>query len=396
MGVDMGADVGVAEALNPTAVKAAAITEAGLDDFGDDSFDEGLSVYLRSAADEAGLSEMGTVVIQSGVIRALVNRLRFVQDLKRHPEIAAETLVAPIVILGVPRTGTTKLQRMISTDKGVQRLDLWRLLNPAPLPGGGSGPGDPRRTIAVEYEQMLAQLAPDFMAAHPTLASEPDEDAYLLDLSFECLFPQLRTHVPSYGQWLSGQSGTRPYAYLRSMLQYLQWQDGGGRGRPWVLKTPLHLGNLARLVETFPGATLVHCHRDLGAVVPSICRMVQTARHVASAHVDPLRLGTEMLGLWSGEMAKYIEQRDKLEAAGTLDILDIDYREIVGDTPAVISRIYGRAGREVSPDARRGFAEWEARNPQHRHGHNHYTLSTYGLTDDAINEAFSPYLARFA
>jgi hypothetical protein len=95
-------------------------------------------------------------------------------------------------------------------------------------------------------------------------------------------------------------------------------------------------------------------------------------------------------------MGKYIEQRDKLEAAGTVDILDIDYREIIGDTPAVIGRIYAHTGRAVSPEARLGFTEWEARNPQHRHGRNHYTLGSYGLTDDAINEAFSPYLARFA
>jgi hypothetical protein len=373
--------------LTPEELMFAARVEAGLDDFGDHSFVEGLTVYLESVTAEADLNPIGHRVIQGGVVRVLANRLRYVDDLQRHPEIAEEKITSPVVILGVPRTGTTKLQRMMCSDPGFQSLDLWRVLNPAPAPRNSSSQADPRIAIAVEYEQMLRQMAPAFMAAHPTLAMEPDEDAYLLDMTFECLFPQLRTHVPAYGAWLSDHRGIRPYEFLRSMLQYLQWQDGGAAHRPWVLKTPLHLGNIPSILHVFPDAVLVHCHRDLSAVLPSICRMVQSARQIVSNQVDPIALGSEMLGMWSAEMACYLNDR----AALAPEILDVDYRTILADTHGVIQQIYLRLGRELTHETRENFARWDERNPQHRHGRNEYSLDTYGLTAEAIHKAFDGY-----
>jgi hypothetical protein len=379
--------------LDPRALMSAAAAEASLDDFGDESFVEGLTIYLQAVTGEARLSDMGVMVIQATMIRNLVNRLRFVDDLKRHPEILDEEIIAPIAILGSPRTGTSKLQRLLSVDPGVQRLDLWRVLNPAPFPGWTPGEPDARVAVAVEFEQMLRQVGPEFMAAHPTLAMEPDEEAHLLDMTFECLSPQLRTYVPSYARWLSTRTGEEPYGYLRNLLQYLQWQDGGGRSRPWILKTPIHVGNLAVLCKTFPDVTVVTCHRDVVETMASFCRLIETVRKLCSDEVDPVALGQELMALWSGEIEKYLLQRDALN--GSAEILDVNYREIVKNGTGVAQDIYERRGQVASPEAIQAFVRWEKENPQHRHGRNEYTLETYGLTPAAVQEAFGSYAARF-
>jgi hypothetical protein len=297
-----------------------------------------------------------------------------------------------MVILGLLLTGTSKLQRMMSNDPGVQSLTLWRLLNPAPFPRSGCATDEPRIRAALEYEQMLGQLAPEFMAAHPTLALEPDEEAYLLDMSFECLFPQLRTRVPSYASWLSKQSGEVPYTFLVRMLKYLQWQDGGHRGHPWILKSPLHLGKFATLARTFPDATFVHCHRDLSEVLPSCCRMVETARKIVTTSLDLRTLGTEMLELWSQAMDSYLRDLAQLRCSTGVRVLDVEYSEITTDSVEVIERIHAHRGSSVTDEARASFRSWGEANPPHRHGENKYTLERYGLDGARICDAFSAYL----
>jgi hypothetical protein len=373
----------------------AAAAEAALDDFGDEPFEEGLAVYLGAAHREAGLTEMGVQIVRDGIVRVLVNRLRYFEDLKRHPEIAEEQIVAPIVVTGLGRTGTTKLQRMMASDPEVQSPRTWRMLNPARFPGATSDAQDPRIAVARQFEELLAEAAPDFIAAHAPEAMEADEESYLLDMTFDCLFPRFRTFVPSFATWLAQRSGENAYRFLLRMMQYLQWQDGGQRGRPWILKSPLHLGNLAHLAKIFPDATIVHCHRDLNVALPSWCRMVETFRQLL-ADPDPLAIGAEMLDVFSNEMAKYVHDRALLTRSGETRIVDASYRDIVANTVGVIERVYAVHGRVVSDAARAAFAQWEATHPPGRHGSHIYSLQRYGLTEEMVAHAFAPYLAQFA
>src|SRR5690242_9807682 len=157
-------------ALEPRKLVEDAVVEASLDDFGDDQFVEPLTNWLRALRCEAQLTELGTAMWSSTIRGFLVNRLRFQDDVKRYPEILDEVIEPPIVIVGLPRTGTTKLQRMLSSDPGVQKLALWRMMNPAPLSGWTRNGADPRVALADEHLRMLVQQFPDFMAAHPTQA----------------------------------------------------------------------------------------------------------------------------------------------------------------------------------------------------------------------------------
>jgi Sulfotransferase family len=209
--------------------------DTGLSDFGDLSFQEGLGVYVDALNREAGLNRLGMITARSEIVRMLCNRLRFASDLDRHPEILGEELEPPIVILGLARTGTTKLQRTISADPGVQRLELWRLLSPAPWPAAGASGEDPRIALAETLEAELSARFPEVMAAHALEAHEPDEETLLLELTFSAMTRgQVQAYrTPSYVDWLAGRSKREPYGYLRMLLQYLQ-MAGRGRSRSAV------------------------------------------------------------------------------------------------------------------------------------------------------------------
>lgn len=371
---------------------AAARAVTGLDDFGDQHFLIGLGTYVDDLAAHARLNATGQQMIFGGIVNMLVNRLRYVRDVKRHPEILAEQIVAPIVILGLPRTGTTKLQRVMSADPETQRLDYWRQINPAPFPDETPGKPTARIEAAQAVEQMLATQFPGWMARHPTEALEPDEELHLMHGSFECVIAWLFARAPNYYDHIMTCDPRPMYRHLHAQMQYLQWQDGGGRGRPWIMKSPCHTGAVDVLLETFPDAVLVHCHRDIQKILPSITALIQEARNIGSDHGDPKVLGTEMLDYWGRSMDRYLEVRDQLPAGR---ILDLQFEEVVGDVIETIRRIYALAGRTLTTEAVAAFEAYEARRPDHHFGSYTYSAAEFGFTAERIEQRFSAYQARF-
>jgi hypothetical protein len=81
---------------------------------------------------------------QERVLRLLVNRLWFAKDMAEHPEISDEKIRAPAIIVSLPRSGSTKLHRMLSHSGDFQTLPLWRAHMFARIPGLEDG-GTERR-----------------------------------------------------------------------------------------------------------------------------------------------------------------------------------------------------------------------------------------------------------
>ncbi len=371
---------------------AAAAATAGLDDLGDRHFMTGLSTLVEALPREAQLNAMGEMMVYGGIINLLVNRLRYVRDIKVHPQILQEKIVKPIIVLGLPRTGTTKLQRVLSADPQVQRMDYWRITNPAPFPGEEWGKPKARIEAAQAVEQMLAAQFPGWMARHPTEALEPDEELHLMHGSFECMISWLFARVPTYYDYISRCDQRPMYRHLHTQMQYLQWQEGGARARPWIMKSPVHSGHLDTLLETFPDAVLVHCHRDVQKILPSIASLIEQARRIGSDHVDTRVLGDEMLEYWGKSLDRYLEVRETLP---TDRIMDVQFEEVVGDVVGVIRRIYERAGRELTPTAQAAFEEKHQSQPEHHWGEYSYSADDYGYTPEIINQRFAKYRQRF-
>jgi hypothetical protein len=244
-----------------TAELIAAAAATGLR-YHDRQFAEPLRRFVESVDAEANLSDQGLAGFTQDISRLLSNRLLIDAAIAARPEILDEDVRDPIVITGLPRTGTTKLQKVLAASPGYQWLPLWKALFPAPIAPPGTDP-DPRVTITDEQSALTFDLFPDLMAAHPMSTHEPEEEVLLLQLSFRVPTNGWFYRAPSYVRWVEQQDQTPAYADLRRTLQLLQWQDGGRRDRPWVLKSPAHLGGLRLIFEAFPNATVVHCHRDI-------------------------------------------------------------------------------------------------------------------------------------
>jgi hypothetical protein len=361
----------------------------GLDDYGTAPFLEPMSRFLEAAVREAQLTSEGLAGLRMDADRWLVNRLRLQNDLTEFPEILDEYVDDPVVIVGVPRTGTTKLQRMLACDPGMQSLPFWKILNPVPFPDARPGEPDPRLLIARQFVEIMQLHHPDLLALHPFVPEEPEEEVVMLEMSCRSLSACLFFDVPTFFSWLTAQPQVPLYEELRVLLQYQQWQDGGRRGRPWVLKSPMHLGRIDALLEVFPNATIVHCHRDLHTSMTSICNLVEASRAIRSDRSDPIELGRFLLKFLSDEWSANLRQRTSLPADA--QVLDVRFDQIRDDAPEVLRGIYRSRGAELSEPAESAMRGWA--NVNHgRSGAYRRPAEYYGLEASAVEAAFSPYL----
>ncbi|ASW87748.1 sulfotransferase family protein [Mycobacterium intracellulare] len=388
------ASVPVDRVLNVERLMHAAVSETGLDDFGPERFRGALETYLRTVCTELNLGANGVAAEQAYAHRILVNRLRFHRDLREHPEIASEVVSDPIIIVGLPRTGTTKLQRVMSLDPSVQPLMLWQALNPAPVPATKNDGRDPRIDLAAEMMGALDAESPDFKAIHTLKPEEPDEDVWLHDFAFEALGTATRVGSFTLAKELGkGDHQRHVYEYEKSLLQYLQWQNG--TNGPWILKSPVHIGNLATMTEVFDGATIVHCHRDPRVAIASTLSGLDGLRQMLTGcpAEDLKAFGEGWLQFWAAETAKNLNQRHTL--AERIRIVDVAYEDIRRDTIGVIEQVYRACGRSLTPNAARLMERWEQQNPQNKFGSHEYSLDRYGLTDGQVETAFADYSIQF-
>lgn len=371
---------------------AAARATAGLQDFGDPHFMQGLTILIDGFRNEARLNALGEQLAYGGALNMLINKLRCVRDVKAHPEILDEKITRPIVILGLPRTGTTKLQRILSADPQAQGMLYWKMMNPAPFPDEQPGQPQGRVEAAQAAVAMLSENFPGFIARHPTEALQPDEEVLLMQGSFEHTVSWLFARSTRFYDYAMSCDPRPQYRFLHSQMQYLQWQDGGARGRHWVLKSPCHTGFIDTLLETFPDAVLVHCHRDVNQLLPSIAGLVEAMRRIHSDHVDRQVLGAEMLDYFGRGMDRYLDKRGQLAPDR---ILHVRYEDVLDDALGVVRRIYDRAGLVLTAEAAKRITEWEEQRPPHYLGSYSYSAADYGYGADTINRRFAEYGERF-
>ena len=374
--------------LDADVLIGAAQHAAGSDNWGEDmTWVEGLRIMVDDLVREADLNEAGVAAQVQDILRLLINRLGIERDIAEHPEIEEEVLESPIVIIGLPRTGTSKLQRTIAADPGFQRLEVWRLLMPARIAGVPEDATDPRIAIGEQFEALLRSV-PGFMEAHPMEAHEPDEELWLMDLAFASAVPSHRLHLPNHRTWIADRQDYA-YAYARRVLKYLQWQDGGALGRPWVLKSPVHVGQLSLLRSLYPDATFVHLHRNPFTVLGSYCSLIAIARGMNCDEVDRPSLGPEFTPFWAREVERGLAARSGVE------VMDVGYNRLTTDFGGVLREIYERAGRPVTSEVAAAWAEYDTRRPAGYFGSHLYDPAAFGVTRELTDREFARYLDAF-
>lgn len=368
---------------------------ARYEDFGEPDFLEPLTMLLRCVRADAHLSPAGEVAFRRNILRCLVNRLWIQRDFSAHPEILDEVVDDPVVIIGLPRSGTTKMQRLLSAlpDADVQRTQLWRMLYPAPFEGQRID-DLASRIAAVASLGFHSDGNADLAAAHHMAAQEPEEDVLLFDATFDdWLWPSIYAPSQQYYQWVIQRPRMANYRYLKRMYQYLQWQDGGRRGRRWITKNVQHIASLEELVQCFPRATIVQCHRDPRESIPSLAKLTQTLWAELVRDPDPAFVGACMLDWWGHAIDLYLETRDRM--GDRLRIIDMPYERIRNDAVGAAIAVAKAAGVAIDADKEALLRGWEDANPQHKHGRNDYSAAQFGLDEDIIAKRFAAYIDRF-
>jgi len=392
----LGRTLGLRARLDPDRLRAAARRLTGLSDFGAEGpgLDEPLAVLAGAIEREARLTPTGRLMARTNLVRILSGRLRIERALTRHPEILAQRMAPPIFIVGLQRTGTTLLHRLLAVDPRLRYLASWEAVNPAPLPPRWLDrlPRSPDRRVRAARlaERALAYMAPDFFAIHPVEAEAPEEDCLLMDYSLWSTVFEATQRVPSFSRWLEARPDHTPaYRHYERVLKLLHFQRPGR----WLLKTPHHLEQLDALLEVFPGARIIQTHRDPVRALASFCSMMAHGYGVFSDEVDPLEVGRH----WSRKAHRMVSRamatRDR---RGEARVLDVAYADLLADPLAQVRRIYDWLGLSLGDRTERRMRRHLEGNPRHKHGRHRYRLEDFGLDRETEERAFSCYRERYS
>ena len=360
---------------------ATAMAQTGLEDFGDDSFREGLEILVRSLHDEARLNETGEAFIYPRLVNHLSQRLQIEDWYRRHPEIDDVPIVAPLIGMGLPRTGSTALSFLLAQDPNVRYLRQWESSEPCPPPSTVHGP-DPRIPHAGGGERAGTKRHV------PADVNGPMECLDLMALDFKTHIYQAFAQIPSYSSWLLDADLTSTYLYERRVLKLLQW---GEPPRPWRLKTPTHILFLEHLDRAFPDARFVMTHRDPTDVILSVADVYADIAGVFTDDLDREYMGRLNVEHWSVGMERVLAFRD----SGADDrFYDIGFLAMRADPIGEIGALYAWLGEPVTDEFEAGMRAWWAANAENHEPGAHSDPATFGLDLDQVRPRFADYVTR--
>ena len=378
--------------FDQAAVLDAAREKTGLDDFGADDFRERLDVWLTSAEEDDGLGPVGRLMVWNSCVRYAANRLRFEDLMRRHPEIAEVPIERPIIIAGLPRSGTTHLLNLIAADRRLRSLPYWESLEPIPDPAEVAPPGaeDPRLVRCRKDYALQKQLMPLLQNMHDMTPEHVHEEIEVQALDFASYELEWIATVPRWRDYYFGHDQTPHYAYLKRVLQALQWLRGPDR---WILKSPQHMEQLVPLLHTFPDATVAITHRDPVSVIASAVTMLAYGDRVRRKRVDPPAVAAYWIDRVEALLRACVRDRDVLPPGRSLDV---PFHEFMADDVRMVERIYALADLEMTPAARAALEAFMRENPRGKHGRIVYDLERdFGVDGAALRERFGFYFERF-
>ncbi len=348
-------------------------------DFGpDEGWRPGLEQFLAACRNDAKLNAVGRMMSHGQALKILTERARTFARLTERPDWAARRLLAPLVIAGPMRSGTTRLQRLLALHPGLVHLRLFESNFPVP----------PRGRLDARPHLMTALLAagravnPAIDAIHPMRARDPDEELGLLEQSFWGAQLEAQRPIPSYARWCERTDAAPAYAHLARLLRLIGGARGDPEGLPWLLKTPQHMANLPALFAAFPGARVIVTHRDPVSIVASSASLAWHSMVLQTDDLDPAWVGREWLHKTAQRFAAVAAFRAGPRAPV---ILDLAYEEMNRDPLGALGRALAFAGLDYPASVRLAATQWLAREAaKPRHAAHRYALEDFGLTRDEV------------
>ncbi len=372
---------------------AEARAQAGAGDLDDtDGFTDRLAAHVTAIENDHGLRQLSRSTLRQRVVRLLRNRLSLTELIERYPEIESIPIEKPIIVVGMPRSGTTHLVNLIAADPHRRALPYWE--SQEPIPARGDGPDtfgvDPRYTRCKQEHDALMVSAPVVAAMHDRFPEAIEEEVEVLDLDLASYVLEWHARVPDWRDYYLALDQHRHYRYLRKVLQALTFLRGP---RTWVLKSPQHCEQLGPLMATFPDATVAFTHRDPVAVIQSAITMMAYSDRLRRTSIDPGWL----LDYWSDRVHRLlsacVRDRDLVPADRSLDI---SFHHLNGNEMPLLAELYRRGGEELTDKVRGHFQKYLDGNPRGKHGRIHYDLQRhFGISPDELRARFDFYFDRF-
>jgi hypothetical protein len=362
----------------------------GLSHFGDGSFREGLERLVDSADREARLNAAGQAMFDGQCVMLLMHRLQIEDWYARHPEIDEQQIVAPLVILGLPRTGSSALHCLLGEDPAARVLRTWESLHPCPPPDAATQFTDPR--ISLTQQQMAArdEVTPRMRQMLPSTATSPTEDQITMAQDFKSQIFQASFRIPSYSHWLTHEADLEPtFRWGKRALKLFQWHCPPTR---WRLKCPTYSLFIDAFDKVFPDARYCMTHRDVANVLPSVADLYFEMHRPNTDAPDKLWMGEINFEFCELGMKRMMAFRDQ---GNEQRFFDIRFAPFQKNPFPVLQALYDFLGEDFSAEARLRMETWRRDQPRDKHGFHDYDPGDFGLDRSSIQQHFRFYSDRF-
>ncbi len=380
--------------LHPDKMIEKACKQTGLDDFGDDSFREPLEILCRHTREGKPMTFLGRVILGQDLMNRLKNKLKIQAEIKAHPEILEQEVPRPIIINGLPRTGSTLLQRLLAEDPMSRTLRSWEMIDPLPVPEPATFETDPRIKTDIMRWNIYNWAVPHRMM-HDTHPTFPEECFSMMANDLISTWFFVGVDCMEFLEWLLAQDHTLTYQLHKRQLQLLQWKFP--TGVHWVLKAHWHFFGLEWLLKAYPDARIVYTHRNLSHAVPSNASLIMAVRSQFYEEVDPVAISDAYLHLFSHYFGRGLEARDAEEnrADSQAIFYDVFYKDFIPDPLGTAQKMYERFNLEMTPEILGRMKKYLEEQPQHKHGKHKYDLQQFGLDEQKLLDRFGDYYRRF-
>jgi len=368
----------------------AAMNSTSFNNWGSNSFQEGMRKLLNSSIKEAKLHFFGRQFLQKGCIRAVKDRIRLQKAFQKNQEILNTPIEKPVFILGLPRTGTTFLQNLLFRNDQFRHLHYWEQVAIGPQPTHKNLQDNYIIKSCVSFVEKLKTITPEFFIAHEINPYGPEECNGLMERNFTSIIYFMFRNIPSYMEWFQAHDMTETYDYHKQQLQFLGYHFSK---KQWVLKAPVHLFFLKYLFKTYPDARIVHLHRDPLEVIPSMASLVVISRQIHSNHVSVQETANQILDWVRKIITNSIAFRDETDSD---QFLDLAYTDLVKDPFNTLTQIYKWLGVDINNEIQSDISSWLKNSKRKRTGKAHnYSLEQFNLTETKIQGEFNHYYDRY-
>jgi hypothetical protein len=366
--------------------------DTGTTDFGGTDYLPGLRVLLQSMDYDPHFTERGRAIAWGMVVDVLKGRAHAIKSMKDNPGFDRHAILSPVVITGIPRTGTTALHRLMAVDERFQGLQTWLLDSPMPRPPIETWESYPEFQKSAAIIEARYAAAPQKRAAHHIAAEEVHECCMILRQSFVSNLWSCGWSAPTYDAWWQCQSEAAAYQHYYRCVQLIGCNEPEKR---WLLKNPGHIENLDLLFAVFPDAKVIQTHRDPAKAVPSLCSLLMQLHPMMEGEERYQQRAHIMLAREVAKWAKAVQRADAVRPLHEGKVLDVVHGDFHRDPMGTLERIYAFIGMDIPDHTRVGLAQRIEEKPELAHGVHRYNIADFGLTEDEVRERFGDYFARF-